>query len=138
MAVGRDIAKLEALMTRLRGLAGKVEAFRADLTQDDDLSGLAEYVSYTSGRLDILVHSAGLYARGKLEKSSINTMDALQPQTSAVPICSQRNFCPFSKDLAGKLFSSTPAQAFLPVQRRDSFQLLSRRSRRLPTDCATR
>ena len=131
MAVGRDTAKLEALVTRLRGLAGRVEAFRADLTQDDDLSGLAEYVSYTSGRLDILVHSAGLYARGKLEKSSINTMDALYAANIPVPICSQKNFCRFSKDPAGKLFSSTPAQAFLPVRRRDNFQLLSRRFKAL-------
>ena len=67
VAVGRDIAKLEAFVMRLRGLAGTVEAFRADLTQDDDLRGLAEYLSHTSGRLDILlVHSAGVYARGKL------------------------------------------------------------------------
>jgi NAD(P)-dependent dehydrogenase (short-subunit alcohol dehydrogenase family) len=58
---------------RLRGLAGAADAFRADLTRDDDLSGLAEHVSHTSGRLDILLHIAGVYARGELEKSSINT-----------------------------------------------------------------
>ena len=83
VAVGRDIAKLEALVTRLRGLAGIAEAFRADLTQDDDLSGLAEYVSYTSGRLDILVHSAGLYAKGRPYQPEL----LLQPEDVASVVC---------------------------------------------------
>ena len=103
VAVGRDIAKLEALVTRLRGLAGIVEAFRADLTQDDDLSGLAEYVSYTSGRLDILVHSAGVYARGKLEKSSIETMDALYAANVRGPYLLTKELLPLLKRPRGQI-----------------------------------
>jgi NADP-dependent 3-hydroxy acid dehydrogenase YdfG len=103
VAVGRDIAKLEALVTRLRGLAGIAEAFRADLTQDDDLSGLAEYVSYTWGRLDILVHSAGAYARGKLEKSSVNTMDALYASNVRGPYLLTKELLPLLKRPRGQI-----------------------------------
>ena len=117
MAVGRDIAKLEALVTRLRGLAGIVEAFRADLTQDTICPDW-QHVSYTSGRLDILVHSAGVYARG-VEKSSINTMDALYAANVRGPYLLTKELCRFSKNLAGKLYSSTPARPFSPVRTRD-------------------
>lgn len=103
MAVGRDIAKLQALVSRLRGLAGTVEAFRADLTRDDDLSGLAEHVSYTSGRLDILVHSAGVYARGKLEKSSIKTMDALYAANVRGPYLLTKELLPLFKRPRGQI-----------------------------------
>jgi NADP-dependent 3-hydroxy acid dehydrogenase YdfG len=103
VAVGRDIAKLEAFVTRLRGLAGTAEAFRADLTRDDDLSGLAEYVSYRSGRLDILVHSAGVYARGRLEESSIQTMDALYAANVRGPYLLTKELLPLLKRPRGQI-----------------------------------
>jgi hypothetical protein len=138
VAVGRDIAKLEALVTRLRGLAGTVEAFRSDLTQDDDLSGLAEYVSHSSGRLDILVHSAGVYARGKLEKSSINTMDALYAANVRGPYLLTKELLPFLKRPRGQIAFINSSAGLSARRGRDSFQLLSRRSKRSPTDCARR
>jgi NADP-dependent 3-hydroxy acid dehydrogenase YdfG len=103
VAVGRDIAKLEAFMTRSRGLAGTVEPFRADLTKDDDLYGLAEHISYTSGRLDILVHSAGAYARGKLQKSSIETMDVLYVANLRGPYLLTKELLPLLKRPRGQI-----------------------------------
>jgi NADP-dependent 3-hydroxy acid dehydrogenase YdfG len=103
VAVGRDIASLEAFVMGLRGHAGTVEAFRADLTQDDDLYGLAEYVSHTSGRLDILVHSAGLYARGKLDESSVDTMDALYATNVRGPYLLTKELLPLLKRPRGQI-----------------------------------
>ena len=103
VAVGRDTARLEAFVLRLRGLAGTVEAFHADLTQDDDLYGLAEYVSETSGRIDILVHSAGLYARGELEKSSVETMDALYAANVRGPYLLTKELLPLLKRPRGQI-----------------------------------
>jgi NADP-dependent 3-hydroxy acid dehydrogenase YdfG len=103
IAVGRDNARLNAFAARWRGVTGKVEPFRADLTQDDDLSGLADYVSSTSGRLDILVHSAGAYARGKLEESSIETMDALYAANVRGPYLLTKELLPLLKKPRGQI-----------------------------------
>jgi NAD(P)-dependent dehydrogenase (short-subunit alcohol dehydrogenase family) len=97
IAVGRDDAKLQELICRFEGLPGTAEAFRADLTHDDDLSGLADYVFRTFGRLDILVHCAGAYARGKLEQSSIETMDALYAANVRGPYLLTQKLLPILK-----------------------------------------
>ena len=103
VGVGREHNKLEALLMRLRGLAGSVEAFHADLTQDDDLTGLAEYISSKSGRLDILVHSAGAYAAGQLEESSIETMDALYAANVRGPYLLTKKLLPLLKKPRGQI-----------------------------------
>jgi NADP-dependent 3-hydroxy acid dehydrogenase YdfG len=103
VAVGRDTAKLDAFVMRLRNLAGTVEAFRADLTQADDLYGLAAYVSQMFGRLDILVHSAGVYARGKLEKSTVETMDALYTANVRGPYLLTKELLPLLKRPRGQI-----------------------------------
>jgi NADP-dependent 3-hydroxy acid dehydrogenase YdfG len=103
VAVGRDIAKLEWLVERLRGPVGTIEAFRADLTHDDDLSQLVRYVSSTFGRLDILVHSAGAYARGKLEESPIETMDALYAANVRGPYLLTKELLPLLKRPRGQI-----------------------------------
>jgi NADP-dependent 3-hydroxy acid dehydrogenase YdfG len=103
VAVGRDSIRLEAFVKRLRGLAGTVETFSADLTRDGDLLGLAEYVSSTYGRLDILVHSAGAYARGKLEMSSIETMDALYTANVRGPYLLTKEVLPLLKRPRGQI-----------------------------------
>ena len=103
VAVGRDNTKLERLVTLVRGLIGTVEPLRADLTQDDDLSELVDHVSSTSGRLDILVHSAGIYARGKLEESSIETMDALYAANLRGPYLLTKKLLPLLKRPRGQI-----------------------------------
>lgn len=103
VAVGRDNTKLERLVTLVRGLIGTFEPLRADLTEDDDLSELVDYVSSTSGRLDILVHSAGIYARGKLEESSIETMDALYAANLRGPYLLTKKLLPLLKRPRGQI-----------------------------------
>jgi NADP-dependent 3-hydroxy acid dehydrogenase YdfG len=103
MAIGRDNAKLQELISRFRGFPGTAETFRADLTHDDDLSGIADYVLSTFGRLDILVHSAGEYARGKLEKSSIETMDALYAANVRGPYLLTKKLLPLLKQPRGQI-----------------------------------
>jgi NADP-dependent 3-hydroxy acid dehydrogenase YdfG len=114
IAVGRDDAKLQELIRRLNGFPGTVEAFRADLTQDDDLSGLADYVFNTFGRLDILVHSAGAYARGKLEQSSIQTMDALYAANVRGPYLITKKLLPVLKRPRGQIVFINSSAALSP------------------------
>jgi NADP-dependent 3-hydroxy acid dehydrogenase YdfG len=103
IAMGRDNAKLQNLICRFNGFSGTVEPFLADLTQDDDLSALANHVFRAFGRLDILVHCAGAYARGKLEQSSIQTMDALYAANVRGPYMLTKKLLPVLKKPRGQI-----------------------------------
>jgi NADP-dependent 3-hydroxy acid dehydrogenase YdfG len=103
LAVGRDSARLGALIQRLESAPGKVEAFRADLTKDDDITRLVEHVRSTRGRLDILVHSAGAIAHGKLEEEPIETMDALYQANVRGPYLLTKKALPLLKKPRGQI-----------------------------------
>jgi NADP-dependent 3-hydroxy acid dehydrogenase YdfG len=102
-AVGRDSAKLESLVARLRGPVGEVEAVLADLTKDEDVALLHDRVTRRFGRLDILVHSAGAIAHGKLEESPIETMDALYAANVRGPCLLTKGLLPLLKSPRGQI-----------------------------------
>jgi NADP-dependent 3-hydroxy acid dehydrogenase YdfG len=102
-AVGRDSMKLDAFVTRLRGPVGMVEAVRTDLTKDEDIAALVEHVTTKFGRLDILVHSAGAIAHGKLEESPVETLDALYAANVRGPYLLTKKLLPLLKKPRGQL-----------------------------------
>ena len=74
--VGRDATKLKALILRLR-TTSRVEPCPTDLTKDEDIERLTDLVANAFGRLDILVHSAGTIAHGKLEEAILVVVKVL-------------------------------------------------------------
>jgi 3-oxoacyl-[acyl-carrier protein] reductase len=70
LVVGRRLDVLQAcadsLNSRIDGPA-RVTAFRADLTDVDDVGALAEHVRTNVGTLDVLVNNAGGSRRGSVE-----------------------------------------------------------------------
>ncbi|WP_199510898.1 SDR family NAD(P)-dependent oxidoreductase [Nucisporomicrobium flavum] len=56
-----DTDAAEAAVRQLSGLGGKVEAIQADISEPADVSRLLEQIGRTYGRLDILVHNAGVF-----------------------------------------------------------------------------
>lgn len=75
VAVGRNLEKLLALAQSLPAEAPHPEPFTMDLTSDDDIERLIRFVDSNCGRLDILVHSAGAIAHGKLAEAGVETLD---------------------------------------------------------------
>jgi 3-oxoacyl-[acyl-carrier protein] reductase len=70
VVVGRRFDVLQACANELTAAAGKpasVTAFRADLTDVDDVAALAEHVRAELGTLDILVNNAGGSQRGPVD-----------------------------------------------------------------------
>lgn len=103
-AVGRDRSKLEALAARLTGASGTIVATTVDLTKDDELAGLAQRIATTaSGRLDILVHSAGAIAHGKLEDAPVAALDALYAANVRGPYLLTQSLLPFLKKPRGQI-----------------------------------
>lgn len=71
---GRNASGLEALRDNLQARS-PAHAYVCDLTQDADVSRLAESVLRDLARLDILIHSAGAIALGAIESMPIGDLD---------------------------------------------------------------
>jgi len=65
--VGRDAQRLEGVAGRVRAQGADVHIVRADLTQGEDLDRLQSTVEETVGAVEILIHSAGTIATGRVE-----------------------------------------------------------------------
>jgi NADP-dependent 3-hydroxy acid dehydrogenase YdfG len=73
--VGRNLEKLVARAEQLAATRARVDPFAMDLTADGDIERLVDFVATHHGKLDILVHSAGAIAHGKLEDASVDAFD---------------------------------------------------------------
>lgn len=73
--VGRNLGKLAGLRSQLLGSSGHVYHRSTDLTREDEIEALRDFVERQFGRLDILVHCAGSIEHGKLESTPISSMD---------------------------------------------------------------
>ncbi|MDM5199216.1 SDR family oxidoreductase [Fictibacillus enclensis] len=71
LLVGRTVSKLEAAASEISKISGaqKPEIFSADVTKEEDVEKLAEYVQTRFGDLHILVNNAG----GSSQTSILNT-----------------------------------------------------------------
>lgn len=74
--VGRDETRLACAAAEAQRHGAFVLPFPGDLTSEQRVHELAAEVDRRFGGLDILVHSAGIYARGDLRDARLQTLDA--------------------------------------------------------------
>jgi NADP-dependent 3-hydroxy acid dehydrogenase YdfG len=79
--VGRTPATLEATACRVINANVVTRCYPTDLTHDDAVQTLAEQLQREWDAIDILVHSAGSYAMGKIEATPVTELD-LQYRTN--------------------------------------------------------
>jgi NADP-dependent 3-hydroxy acid dehydrogenase YdfG len=79
--VGRTPATLEATACSVSNTKVATCCYPTDLTHDEAVQALAEQLHREWDAIDILVHSAGVYAMGKLEATSVTELD-LQYRTN--------------------------------------------------------
>jgi len=72
---GRNFSNLDNVAKVARRTSKSVRCYEVDLTVDDDISTLAKHIENGQGRLDILVHSAGVIKLEKLESANIEDLD---------------------------------------------------------------
>jgi NADP-dependent 3-hydroxy acid dehydrogenase YdfG len=85
MALGRNEAALARLASESEGVAGRVIPRRIDLADEGQLRNLAGEVHRESGGVDVLVHSAGVFARGPVEGAPISDFDRQMDLNVRVP-----------------------------------------------------
>jgi NADP-dependent 3-hydroxy acid dehydrogenase YdfG len=83
---GRDRPRLEEAEAAIRTAGARdVLAVQTDLTDEKDLKRLSGLISDRFGDIDVLVHSAGAYARAPLETATIVELDALYAANLRAP-----------------------------------------------------
>jgi NAD(P)-dependent dehydrogenase (short-subunit alcohol dehydrogenase family) len=75
--VARTGEKLDALREKITADGKTAWALPSDVTNDAHAAAIADAVRERYGRLDILVHSAGEYARGNLDTMPVGDLDRL-------------------------------------------------------------
>jgi NADP-dependent 3-hydroxy acid dehydrogenase YdfG len=73
--LGRDSRTLEDLAKSVRSLTDKVLACRVDLTSDISVAEATERVGREAGRVDVLVHSAGVFEMAPHESAALADLD---------------------------------------------------------------
>jgi len=73
--VGRNLEALSAVVEAAGSAEAHVRCYRADLTEDGDISELASRLRHDFASIDILIHSAGIYALGHLATAPVAEFD---------------------------------------------------------------
>src|SRR5512143_2938798 len=75
--VGRNRDTLQKTADEVHKKGGVAHLLRADLTDESEVQDVARLIEGKFGRLDILVHSAGVYRRANVAKSNLEDFDLL-------------------------------------------------------------
>jgi NADP-dependent 3-hydroxy acid dehydrogenase YdfG len=73
--LGRDVSTLDELAKSVRGLTDTVFAYPVDITSETSVAEVAARLSSDPGRLDVLVHSAGVFEMGPHETAAVADLD---------------------------------------------------------------
>src|SRR4029453_10664800 len=75
----------------------------ADLTDDSAVQALAEQLRRESGAVDILVHSAGVFARGSLEVTPVKEFDLIYRTNMRAPYLLTQSLLPLLRPRQGQV-----------------------------------
>src|SRR5262249_24972672 len=101
--VGRNRDRLAAVAAVARKTAYSVMVHEADLTSDSAVESLTRSIEEDFKTVDILVHCAGAYAKGELESTPVEQLDALYRANVRMPYAVTQALLPFLKIRQGQI-----------------------------------
>lgn len=101
--VGRDPQRLANAESNARIQAPDSAAWATDLTRDDQVQQLIDNIERRFGRLDVLVHAAGIYSAGPLESSTLAEFDRLYRTNVRAPFALTQGALPMLRQSAGQV-----------------------------------
>jgi NADP-dependent 3-hydroxy acid dehydrogenase YdfG len=101
--VGRDPRRLEGVAEIARATARAVLIHGADLNVDAAVEGLAERLKREFAVLDILVHCAGAFSTGTVEKTPVQQLDTLYQTNLRLPFALTQVLLPLLKSQQGQI-----------------------------------
>jgi NAD(P)-dependent dehydrogenase (short-subunit alcohol dehydrogenase family) len=103
LLVARGAARLDEAAARVREHAPRVEVFRADLEEDEELVCTAAKVEELFGGVDVLVHAAGLFRGGEIESAPVADLDRQHRVNVRVPYLLTQTLLPSLIDRQGEI-----------------------------------
>jgi NADP-dependent 3-hydroxy acid dehydrogenase YdfG len=101
--MGRDRAKLLACAKGLRLSKSSVETCACDLTKAEQIEEACAHISDKYGRLDILVHCAGVIEHGNLADAPLVSMDLQYAANVRGPLLLTQQLLPLLKKPIGQI-----------------------------------
>ena len=101
--MGRTSAKLLACAEGLRSFTSSVEACACDLTKAEEIEGACAHISDKHGRLDILIHCAGVIQHGNLADAPLVSMDLQYAVNVRGPLLLTQRLLPLLKKPRGHI-----------------------------------
>jgi NADP-dependent 3-hydroxy acid dehydrogenase YdfG len=92
--IGRDAQALEEVATLSAATATAVARYHVDLTRDAEIQGLVRQVTQDFGRVDILVHSAGIMCLGPIGQAPVADLDSQYQANVRAPYLLTQAFLP--------------------------------------------
>jgi NADP-dependent 3-hydroxy acid dehydrogenase YdfG len=101
--LGRAQARLDAAAARWASEPAKVEAYLCDLATESDVARTCEQLSRAHGRIDILVHCAGVIDHGKLEDAPLTALDQQYRANVRGPLMLTQGLLPLLRKPRGQI-----------------------------------
>jgi NADP-dependent 3-hydroxy acid dehydrogenase YdfG len=101
--IGRRLELLQTIAEAAQATAPQVECYRIDLTQDEDIRELTACLERNFGALDLLIHSAGVYALGRIEAAPVEDFDWQYRTNVRAPFMLTQALLPLLKARQGQI-----------------------------------
>ncbi len=111
LAVSRDADALAKLAFDTKGLTGKVFPHVCDVSNAEEVGGIAEVAAKRLGGVDVLVNNAGAGVFKDLESLSVEEFNATISVCLTAPFMLTRALCPMLEEAAGEVVNVSSISA---------------------------
>jgi short-subunit dehydrogenase len=101
--VGRNWNALEEVAQSAGTEKNQIFCYGKDLCKDEDIADLAKQVIRDMGRVDILIHSAGIISTGFLENTPVSELDRQYQTNVRAPYLLTQALLPMLKQFKGQI-----------------------------------
>ena len=103
VVIGRDPKRLEEVAAQARTRANRVFAFRADLSNDEEIHRMRDEVQLSCGAIDVLVHSVGAFHMAPVEETPVMELDRLYRTNVRAPFALTQALLPMVRSQQGQI-----------------------------------
>lgn len=120
--VGRDEPKLEETAKQIRDTGGNAEVFRADVTDEDQVSKLGLEVESRMGRVSILINNAGVNVRKNITDFTLDEWRLVNDTNLTAVFLMCRTFVPHMKGTGyGRIINMTSIMSHISLPGRAAY-----------------
>ena len=101
--IGRNLERLEKVTAIAQKTAPKVVTYSIDLSVDENIRKLKTNLEQDFGGVDLLVHSAGAFSMGLVQKTSVEKLDSLYQNNVRAPYLLTQTLLPMIVSSQGQI-----------------------------------